>query len=83
MIANGFSNQHISEHFALSLGTIKNHVYNIFKKSIYNSILTTYSSKFKNRLSNYINILNKYSIEILYAKKVDRTTTLMLIFLKY
>lgn len=33
MIANGFSNQFIAEKLDISLGTVKNHIYNIFQKT--------------------------------------------------
>jgi ABC-type sugar transport system ATPase subunit len=33
MIGNGFSNQFIAEKLELSLGTVKNHIYNIFQKT--------------------------------------------------
>jgi len=33
MISNGFSNQFIAEKLDISLGTVKNHIYNIFQKT--------------------------------------------------
>lgn len=33
LIANGFSNQDISDRLAISLGTVKNHIYNLFLKT--------------------------------------------------
>ena len=33
LISNGYSNQYIAGHFDLSIGTVKNHIYNIFQKT--------------------------------------------------
>lgn len=33
LVANGFSNQEISERLSISLGTVKNHMYNLFQKT--------------------------------------------------